>query len=380
MDPNTIRKAFSETKNITDYIVAETGFIGYLEFIHPQHEELCCILIIEALRKLRCDLWRAKAGQCLRPVRVVASARNQFSRCCLLLHRAGLAELIVSGDLLRTNKPISSKTSAEIAVQLVEQYPSFKGLTSLIKHTGNHLAEIWSDRTDGVRVIFGTSEGKKLVEEVYGSDCTSKAFHRLLENFLERLLDRLSVGAPPLRKLRVLELGAGTGGTTKWLAPLLRAHIPEGAVEYLFTDIAGTLVSQAEQSFGKEYGFMSFFTHNIENPPPSKLAGTQSLIIVVNVVHATTDIVQSLRNIRQYLRPDGGLVLMLEIMERTCWADFVFGFFEGWWRFNDGRTHALAPLSEWEQAFLEAGFAHVDWTEGSCADSGFQRLFLGSVV
>ncbi|GJC95192.1 zinc-binding oxidoreductase [Colletotrichum higginsianum] len=39
-------------------------------------------------------------------------------------------------------------------------------------------------------------------------------------------------------------------------------------VGYLFTDISGSLVSQAEKSFGGDYGFLSFSTHDIESPPP----------------------------------------------------------------------------------------------------------------
>ncbi|KAK1961568.1 S-adenosyl-L-methionine-dependent methyltransferase [Colletotrichum sublineola] len=380
LSPAAFREAFSKTKNDTTHIVFEAGFSGYLDIIHPHHEELCSILIIEALRKLRCDLRRAKAGQRLRPNHVIDGVRkHQFAKCCTLLHRAGYVEISDSMHLIRTAKPIPPKTSDEIALYLTELYPGFKALTCLIQHTGKHLAEIWSNRTNGVRVIFGTPEGQKLAEQVYGSDCTSKAFHRLLEHFMKTLLDQIAVGLSSSRELRLLELGAGTGGTTKWLAPLIKNLCPEDTVEYMFTDISGTMVSQAQQSFGREYSFMSFTTHDIETPPPRNLSQRQDIVIIVNAVHATSDIVQSLRNIRQFLRPEGGIVLMLEIMEQTCWADFIFGFFEGWWRFNDRRTHALASVSEWNEAFLEAGFSYVNWTEGNCRDSGFQKLFIASV-
>ncbi|OLN94037.1 Iterative polyketide synthase CazM 4 [Colletotrichum chlorophyti] len=181
------------------------------------------------------------------------------------------------------------------------------------------------------------------------------------------------------QKLHILELGAGTGGTTKWLAPLLETRIPEGRVEYMFTDIAGALVSQAEKSFGSSYEFMTFSTHNIESPPSAELCGNQDIVIVVNAVHATANIVHSLSNNRQLLRPKTGIVLMLEILESSCWADFIFGFFDCWWRFDDGRRHALASGGKWKQAFLEAGFASVYRTEGTCRDSGFQSQFLGTL-
>lgn len=48
-----------------------------------------------------------------------------------------------------------------------------------------------------------------------------------------------------------MELGAGTGGTTKGLARLLvRLDVP---FEYTFTDLSASLVAAARQKFSKLY-------------------------------------------------------------------------------------------------------------------------------
>jgi len=116
----------------------------------------------------------------------------------------------------------------------------------------------------------------------------------------------------------------------------------------------------------------------METQPPGDLEKTQDIVLAVNAIHATSDMVQTLQNTRRFLR-SGGIALVLEIQEPVCWADFIFGFFEGWWRFNDGRKHAMAGVGDWQNAFQKAGFVHVDWTDGSEKDSRFQRLFIAKV-
>ncbi len=87
--------------------------------------------------------------------------------------------------------------------------------------------------------------------------------------------------------------------------------------------------------------------HDIEKPPVGELRG-QHIVVASNAVHATHSLVVSTSNIRQSLRPDGFL-MMLEMTEALPFIDMIFGLLEGWWLFNDGRRHAIAPAERWEQ-------------------------------
>ncbi|GKT66972.1 polyketide synthase [Colletotrichum tofieldiae] len=363
--------AFRETKHNTDKIVTNAGFVGYYENIHCRQETLIVQLIIKAFQKLRCDLGRTKPNQKLQHIKCVSNAQKQLSFCYEMLVKADLI-CRENDHYVRTDTPLPDGNPREGLQQILSDYPAYASLNKLVTHAGNNLAEIYTGRTDGVRSIFGSPEGREYLEDIYGASHPSKAFHNIMEDFIRRLI--IAITTPLDSSLNLLELGAGTGGTTKWLAPLLaQSGIP---VEYTFTDLAHGFISQAARKF-QEYPFMTYRTQDIEKPPPADLVGTQHIVIAVNAIHATPDMVKSLQNVRQFLRPDG-FALVMEVQERLCWADFVFGLFEGWWVFSDGRKHATADASVWKDAFDAAGFGHVDWTDGETRDSKLQRVFLAT--
>ncbi|KAL0932751.1 polyketide synthase [Colletotrichum truncatum] len=371
IQPSKSVSTFQETKSNTDSIITAAGFAGYYDNVHEQQKRLITLLIIKAFQKLRCDVGRTKPGQKLKPIKAVTNVQKQLEFCLGMLIEAGLIRH--EGDhYIRTDKPLPPNNEKEALQQILEDFPAYTSLNKLIYHAGKSLAEIYAGRTDGVRSIFGTPEGREYLEDIYGVAHPSKAFHNVMEDFLHRFTggDMVPFGA----KLKILELGAGTGGTTKWLAPLLaRSGI---SVEYTFTDIAPGFTAQAARRF-KEYPFMTYRTHDIEKPPPADLVGTQHIVIAVNAVHATPNIVKSLHNMHQFLLPEG-FALVMEVQERLCWADFVFGLFEGWWLFNDKRTHATADEMVWKDAFKAAGFSQIDYTDGDLRDSRLQRVFLAT--
>lgn len=172
--------------------------------------------------------------------------------------------------------------------------------------------------------------------------------------------------------LKILEMGAGTGGTTYVLAPYLASlDIP---VEYTFTDLSPSMVANAKRKFSKQSPFMRFAVHDIEKSPTDELRG-QHIVIASNAIHATHNLVESATNIRKALRPDGFL-MMLEMTEVVPFIDLIFGLLEGWWLFDDGRKHAIVPAEHWERDLQAAGFGHVDWTDGGLPENNFQKVII----
>lgn len=382
LPPGLATAAFAATRDCTDRIITEAGFAGYYENVHSVQMQLCIALIIESFGKLRCNLARAREGEKLRPIKAVPTVQKQLEFCYSMLEDAGLISKNADQSYSRTNMALPSKPSKDILTEIAHSYPGFKSLNQLVAHAGKSLAEIYAGRTDAVRAVFGSVEGREYLEDIYGPCHPSLAFHLLMKDFIARLLDGLSssnqtVPESQRPQLKILELGAGTGGTTKYLAPLLESYLARVPVTYTFTDLSQGLVSQAGRKFAQYDSVMAYQAQDIEKPPPADMIGSQHVVIAVNAIHATSDIVQSLKNARQFLRPDG-FALIMEVQERLCWADFVFGLFEGWWRFQDGRSHATVGAEVWEKAFHDAGFGHVDWTRGSLRDSGLQRVFIAS--
>lgn len=68
--------------------------------------------------------------------------------------------------------------------------------------------------------------------------------------------------------------------------------------------------------------------------------------------------------------------MMLEMTEPVYWVDLIFGLFEGWWLFEDGRQHAIAHQSVWERDMQSVGYGHVDWTDGHSPEIKIQRIIV----
>jgi SAM-dependent methyltransferase len=136
-----------------------------------------------------------------------------------------------------------------------------------------------SDRADGPQLIFGDAKNRELVAGFYGELPFKKLYFEQMADFLSRLSDKLNMTSQSPNTLKILEMGAGTGGTTKVIVPLLaKLGVP---VEYTFTDLSPSLVTQANRRF-KQYLFMKFAVHGVEKPPAEA-----ELVIASNAVHAT---------------------------------------------------------------------------------------------
>ncbi|MEM9979303.1 MAG: SDR family NAD(P)-dependent oxidoreductase, partial [Cyanobacteria bacterium P01_D01_bin.2] len=84
-------------------------------------------------------------------------------------------------------------------------------------------------------------------------------------------------------------------------------------------------------------------------------AHSYDLIIAANVLHATTDLDQTLAHVRSLLAPGGQLVL-LEGTQPLLWLDLIFGMTAGWWK-RPG--HPLLSASEWQSQLQSSGFIEV---------------------
>lgn len=86
------------------------------------------------------------------------------------------------------------------------------------------------------------------------------------------------------------------------------------------------------------------------------------MIIASFVIHATSKLEQTLKNVRRLLKP-GGYLLMLEVtnLEQSR-LGFIFGSLPGWWLGgDDGRS--LSPCvtsAEWDVLLRKTGFSGID--------------------
>ena len=366
----TIMDAFNETKGLTDDRISEYHQTNYVNTVLPAQTEMCVALTLEAFEQLGVGLRDARPGQKFARI----SHPKEHTRLVSYLYQmleeaAGLIN--IDGEIItRTATAAPSKSSKEILADLLARFPDQSTADKLTFYTGSHLAEVLRGETDGIKLIFGTAEGRELVSGLYAEWPINRLLYKQMEDFLSRLASKLDTIDGPIK---ILEMGAGTGGTTRWLLPLLASlNLP---VEYTFTDLAPSFVAAARKNFSKQYPFMKFRTHDIEKVPADDLIGSQHIIIASNAIHATHSLSESAKNIRKALRPDGFL-MMVEMTGTLYWVDIIFGLFEGWWYFDDGRTHAVTHESRWERDLQAVGYGHVDWTDGARPENKLERLIV----
>ena len=142
-------------------------------------------------------------------------------------------------------------------------------------------------------------------------------------------------GAP----LRILEIGAGTGGTTAYTLDV----VPTGST-YVFSDLSPLFLERARERFGAHDG-LDMRLLDIEKDPLTQGFASHEfdVIIASNVLHATADLRQTLAHVSQLAAP-GALLLLLEGTAPMRWVDLTFGLTDGWWRFTDADVRPLHPL------------------------------------
>ena len=174
--------------------------------------------------------------------------------------------------------------------------------------------------------------------------------------YLARIVGQLVHRYP---HLQILEVGAGTGGATKRIIK----NIGRSFSSYTFTDISNGFFENAQQLFKDCENKMVFKVLDLEKD--IKLQGftedSYDVVIASFVLHATTNLDQTLTNVRRLLKP-GGFLLMLEVTNLDqARLGFIFGSLPGWWLgADDGRS--LSPCitnAEWDVILRRTGFSGV---------------------
>lgn len=160
-------------------------------------------------------------------------------------------------------------------------------------------------------------------------------------------------------RARILEIGAGTGGTTD---SVLNA-ISGAYLSYTYTDISAGFFEKAAERFADHIHKMEFKTLNIENPPDSQgfTRASYDIIIAANVLHATRTLQQTMKHVRSLLRP-GGYLLAIEVTGNMLRELGLMGGLEGWWLgIEDGRfpTPGISAR-DWDRVLLDTGFSGVE--------------------
>ena len=246
-----------------------------------------------------------------------------------------------------------SANSAKLSAELARDFPAHRINLDLMRRCGPRLADVVAGRADGVEVLF-SGEGYALLEQFYKDGPGNAYYNALTANLVAEFASAFE-GARPMR---VLEVGAGTGGTTVHVLPRLNPR----NTSYVFTDVSPLFLDRARAKFSPEYPFLSTRLFDLTKSASAQglEVGSFDLILAVNVLHATPELKPCVERVRELLAPGGALVLA-EVTNHAAalWLGIIFGLMEGWWKYADRDRrphHALMTGRQWQDLLAECAF------------------------
>lgn len=252
---------------------------------------------------------------------------------------SSIAHLLKYRDWLRGQpKPISKESIESLVPQILDTSaaPCAQAMVKVL----DNIVPIYTGEIEALEVLMG-------------DDTLYKLYNYLNEVERGPFFDSLGHYQP---HQRILEIGAGTGGTTANILGQTKYST------YTFTDISAAFFPAAKNRFAS-HSNMIFKTLDITKDPLDQGFEPESfdLIIAANVLHATPVLHETLTNVRKLLHPQGKLLLE-ELCGEAKFTNFIVGVLPGWWAGeSDGRPDEpyISP-DRWDKALKASGFNGLD--------------------
>ncbi|MGK5731761.1 SDR family NAD(P)-dependent oxidoreductase [Streptomyces sp. URMC 124] len=259
--------------------------------------------------------------------------------------RYGLVRQEPDGRWLREAAP---RDAIGMLREALRDQPAFATELTLVVRQFLHLGDVLRGARDP-QDLLGVEGATSSLEQLYDVAPLLRFHNRVAQALVREAVASL----PADRPLRVLEIGAGTGGTTAALLPLL----PADRTRYLFTDVSSSCFARARQRFAA-YDFVDYRTFDADADPAGQdLPGDFDLVVAAGSLHASADLEAAVRRVASLTAP-GGLLLVLESHDPLVLMPF-FGTLEGFWHRNDAGLRPRSPLlgrEEWGELLARCGF------------------------
>ncbi|MGG4503889.1 SDR family NAD(P)-dependent oxidoreductase [Paenibacillus polymyxa] len=254
--------------------------------------------------------------------------------------------------------------------------PDLSAWVVLVESTLRKLPEILTGNIPATDIVFPQSS-MKLVEGIYKNSPAADYFNEVLGDIVVSYLNE-RLKHDPSGSIRIIEIGAGTGGTSAMLFRKLRPY-QEHIREYCYTDKSRAFLLHAQKEYGPQNPYLTYKIFNVEESAVGQDidTGGYDIAIATNVLHATRNIRQTLGNVKASLRKNG-LILINEISGNSLLNHLTFGLLEGWWLYNDPELRipgspGLYP-ERWQEVLESEGFRSVFFPAQEAHEIGQQII------
>ena len=224
-------------------------------------------------------------------------------------------------------------------------------LLDYMHRCGKKLNEVLTGKESALETLF-PGGSFDLAEFLYETSAVARYSNGIVRSVIEAAVSGPLAGTAG--KVNILEVGAGTGGTTTAVLPAL----PADRAAYFFTDVSDFFLARAKRKFAA-YPFVRYGLLDFEKDVQAQgfPLGGFDVVFGANTLHATADLRRALAGVRSLLAP-GGLLVLLEVTHEQAWFDITTGLIEGWQKFTDGirDDSPLLPPDRWLSVFAETGF------------------------
>lgn len=326
----------------------------YYEQYEPRQYRLTIGYICHALKTLGMDFTKGaeiNIEELIRDFKVVSDHHRLFYHIFKLLKDSGIVE--GEKDDYRVIETPGFRDTKMWMNEINELHPRFHHESNLLSRCGPEIAGVLTGETDPIQLIFPEDQWNLIVNYYVEGFAFSK-YNKLAASIVSELINHI----PDDQTLRILEIGAGTGGMTQAVLPLL----PANRTEYYYTDVSHMFMLKAQQRFAR-YPFVQYKLLDIEQDPAGQGFDISSfdLVIASDVIHATRNLKTSFDHVKKLLASEG-MLMMLEVTNSPVYLDFIFGMTEGWWLFEDTDIrpeHATMSPDGWKKVLKREAFTDI---------------------
>ncbi|MCX7920842.1 MAG: SDR family NAD(P)-dependent oxidoreductase [Clostridia bacterium] len=289
----------------------------------------------------------------------------------------------VDGQTITTLYPLENVPIANQAEKdrLSALYPDMEAHLNLLWVCINAFGDVLSGKVNHMEIMFPAGS-TALVEKIYKGDQMSDYFNSLTAKMIKSCVEE-HYKNDPKAEVKIVEVGAGTGGTSAFVLKALNEVKDKVKIQYFYTDISNGFTRYAEKSFGLQYPFIEFKLLNIEEDPTSQgfMAGSIDIAFASNVLHATKSIPNTLNQIKKLLKVNG-LLIINEATQKQDFGTLTFGLTGGWWLFDDEQNRiSNSPLLNprgWINILKNQGFdkTHTFGVPGMESKLSYQSIIV----
>lgn len=300
--------------------------------------------------------------QLAQQLKIIPPYARLFDALLEILAKAKFIEINQHGEeTLRTAEDLGeSQTSLDVLRErrqrLLGEYPEITAHLELVWQCINAYPHVLTGKQNHLAVMFPNGS-KSLVENIYQGNPIADYYNALVGMMVKQYIEQRNYSMD--EPIRILEVGAGTGGTSRFVLDAIKQA--GGRVEYTYSDISLSFIQHGQHAFGDHYPFARFRVFDLEQEIERQGMERNGfdLIFGSNVFHATKRIAHSLQQVKKLLKANG-VVIINEVTQVQEFLTLTFGLADGWWLFQDAdnrlpHSPLLSP-QKWCELLAMNGF------------------------